>query len=181
MINKENNMYKHIEIEGKIYQRNTTYFDNNEYCHDCGIENKRGNLHISCCDMERCPKCSRQLLSCDCSNKRLLNTDKSIRDFALFIETSTHGYLLVPDSMIKILYPKLYKKLQPEIFTHGDIMFIEEDSALTTFMDGIKLDQEWLNSVDYEDINVRDLNELFENISVATKFVKYVELNYGKI
>jgi hypothetical protein len=181
MINEDNNKYKHIEIDGKIYRRNTTYFDNNKYCHDCGIENKIGNLHIFFCDMERCPKCRGQLLSCGCSNKRLLNTDKSVSDFALFIETSTHGYLLVPNSQIKVMFPNLYKKLQPEIFTYGDIMFIEEDSALTTFMEGTKFTQEWFNGVSYEDINVRDIDELFENIDVAPKFIEYLKVNYGKI
>ena len=178
MIEKDNNKYKHIEIEGEIYRRNTTYFDNNKYCHDCNVENKRGNLHIFCCDVEMCPRCGGQLLSCDCKDKRLLNTDKSVRDFALFIETSTHGYLLVPNSQIKIMFKNLYKNLQSETFTYGDIMFIEEDSALTTFMKGTKFTQEWLNSVDYEDINVKDLDELFENINISERFLEYVKLNY---
>ena len=36
----------------------------NERCHDCGIENKHGHFHHFGCDMERCPKCDGQLLSC---------------------------------------------------------------------------------------------------------------------
>jgi len=35
-------------------------------CHDCGI--KEGQLHLEGCDMERCPKCKGQLLSCGCKN-----------------------------------------------------------------------------------------------------------------
>ncbi len=36
-------------------------------CHDCGIRN--GGKHHPGCDMERCPKCSGQLISCGCLNE----------------------------------------------------------------------------------------------------------------
>jgi len=48
------------------YPRNTEYFDKNKRCHDCNIENKEGNCHHLGCDMERCPKCHGQLISCGC-------------------------------------------------------------------------------------------------------------------
>ena len=57
---------KFIEIKKQTYKRNTTYFDVNKRCHDCGIVNKKGNTHHFGCDMERCPKCKGQLISCDC-------------------------------------------------------------------------------------------------------------------
>jgi len=53
-------------LTSKTYKRNTKYFDVNEHCHDCGIENKKGNIHHFGCDMERCPRCKGQLLSCEC-------------------------------------------------------------------------------------------------------------------
>lgn len=33
-------------------------------CHDCNV--RAGGLHHPGCDMERCPKCSGQLISCGC-------------------------------------------------------------------------------------------------------------------
>lgn len=33
-------------------------------CGDCG--KTTGEYHVDSCDIERCPKCSGQLLSCDC-------------------------------------------------------------------------------------------------------------------
>src|SRR5260370_16327361 len=33
-------------------------------CHDCGVT--KGQLHIPCCEVEECPNCHTQLVSCDC-------------------------------------------------------------------------------------------------------------------
>lgn len=42
---------------------NKTTFDwQNAMCHDCGT--KAGKLHELGCDMERCPVCGRQLITC---------------------------------------------------------------------------------------------------------------------
>jgi len=41
--------------------------DLSERCHDCNCN--KGNYHHRGCDMERCPRCQGQALSCDCELK----------------------------------------------------------------------------------------------------------------
>lgn len=43
-------------------------------CHDCGA--KEGEYHLPGCDMEKCPFCGGQLISCNCYST-LLNIDIS--------------------------------------------------------------------------------------------------------
>ena len=59
--------FPYIQYGTEFYLRNTVYYDSNEHCHDCGILNKEGNIHHTGCDMERCPRCDGQKISCGCS------------------------------------------------------------------------------------------------------------------
>lgn len=61
-----------VRCAGRVHRRNTSYFDVNQTCHDCGIENKEGNFHHFGCDVERCPACGLQLISCGCSPELVL-------------------------------------------------------------------------------------------------------------
>ena len=67
MIGSETCLFPKVNLQGEDYDRDNKYFDNGEVCHDCGIENTPGNYHHHNCDIERCPKCGGQLLSCGCS------------------------------------------------------------------------------------------------------------------
>lgn len=42
---------------------------NEEKCHDCNVN--IGKQHLPGCDMEECPFCHQQLISCDCCYKML--------------------------------------------------------------------------------------------------------------
>jgi hypothetical protein len=44
-----------------------TWFDKNKTCHDCGAP--VGYIHELGCDMETCPKCKGQLISCGCFSR----------------------------------------------------------------------------------------------------------------
>ena len=46
-------------------------YEDQERCGDCGA--KVGYYHHDGCDIERCPKCNGQLLSCDCDFPEICN------------------------------------------------------------------------------------------------------------
>ena len=42
-------------------------YDGDKRCHDCNVIS--GGFHHPGCDMEQCPKCGGQLISCGCLDK----------------------------------------------------------------------------------------------------------------
>lgn len=64
---------KTLQIEGKQYDRIPCGFERGDFaefaidtdCSNCGV--LTGFLHLLPCDLEQCPKCLQQALSCSCS------------------------------------------------------------------------------------------------------------------
>jgi hypothetical protein len=67
MFDRSSAKFSQLIIDGKPYNRKKYGEDgwgNGGKCHDCGA--KEGEYHVIGCDVERCPKCGMQLISCDC-------------------------------------------------------------------------------------------------------------------
>jgi len=58
-----------ILLNGRLYSR-IRYGEEGwaeslpDHCHDCNV--RKGQFHVPGCDMEKCPRCGEQLISCSC-------------------------------------------------------------------------------------------------------------------
>jgi len=88
-------------------------------CHDCNC--REGELHLMGCDMERCPFCGNQLVSCDCcyeqldvvGESRIENEEKWIR---LLEAKGRIPYVQYPNlcSYCGKLWPEFFKVSEKE-------------------------------------------------------------------
>ena len=92
--------HQFVKINGKWHLRNNRYGDDGERCHDCGIANGFPNYHHPGCDMERCPVCGGQMLSCDCEQDGVFAKEENPCPKCgglIFLPNVTHGTLFCRD------------------------------------------------------------------------------------
>jgi len=72
--------YSHIRYNGKEYERvkyESILSDSKGRCHDCGAKDGEYHHFFGMCDMEKCPICGLQFISCDCLQDEVVLIDKS--------------------------------------------------------------------------------------------------------
>lgn len=88
-------------------------------CHDCGVG--EGQIHECGCDMERCPYCGGQLITCGCIYKKI--KIHSTSEFTKKEEDKWFEILEDKGRVPYIVYPNICAhcgKLWPEMFSVPD-------------------------------------------------------------
>ena len=106
-------------------------------CHDCGV--REGELHQPGCDMERCPFCGGQLITCNCSYKKLG-----------FEHDENKPYCGLPPEIYKGgLTEELEKKWEDILTEKGKIPYIRYPSLCAYCGKKLKFD-DWVMYPDWE-------------------------------
>ena len=77
-------------------------------CHDCGCN--EGELHDYGCDMERCPFCGRQLISCSCQTELCMDHNFVLRSWTKVEAEHRIPYIRIPVlcALCGDLYPDFF-------------------------------------------------------------------------
>lgn len=88
-------------------------------CHDCDV--REGEIHEYGCDMERCPFCGGQQISCDCMYNHLgLRNDHTVEDEDRWLEKLEEKgrvpFIVYPNMCVRCgeLWPKMFKTTDEE-------------------------------------------------------------------
>jgi hypothetical protein len=68
-------------------------------CHDCGV--LEGAFHVPGCDMERCPFCGHQLISCGCSSRHFYPEAINLREWLCMDKETRPPFCGLPEQVYK--------------------------------------------------------------------------------
>jgi hypothetical protein len=108
-------------IDGKLYRRIPYGREGDDWgaekrpCHDCAVV--KGQLHVPGCDVERCPRCGGQAISCDCSYEAQSSSfSKARAAVSKFLEREAERqFNKIEQEMFKLLRDA-WKRLAPKAF-----------------------------------------------------------------
>jgi hypothetical protein len=139
--------FRYVIINNKVVERNTTYYDVGETCHDCGVPNIIGTVHDFGCDMERCTVCGGQFMCCDCAFDGPFETleeaqdELDYQDYLIGLKDYILGYWIdtaeeydedspeVLDAILLIKSKMCFKQMV-ELFLEVDVLQSDFDSII---------------------------------------------------